>query len=118
MPLLVDPAILGQQFHSNDRNLSVSYLRRALGMPEGDIEENTAVHLAACSVTVTTDELALMGATLANGRINPLARTVARREPLSGDDATARGSPSGCRAPDHERLGATDDREAEPDIHR
>jgi len=49
-------------------------------MPEGDIEENTAVHLAACSVTVTTDELALMSATMTNGRINPLARTVARRE--------------------------------------
>jgi glutaminase len=68
----VDPAILDQQLHSNDRNLGVSYLMRALGMLEGDIEENIAVYLSACSVTVTTDELALMGATLANGGTNPL----------------------------------------------
>jgi glutaminase len=30
------------------------------------------VYLSACSVTVSTDELALMGATLANGGVNPV----------------------------------------------
>ena len=49
----VDPAILEQQLRSNDRNLGVSYLMRALGMLEGDIEENIAVYLSVCSVTVT-----------------------------------------------------------------
>ncbi len=68
----VDPAILEQQLRSNDRNLGVSYLMRALGMLEGDIEENIAVYLSVCSVTVSTDELALMGATLADGGTNPL----------------------------------------------
>src|SRR3954453_22120015 len=68
----VNPEILDQQLHGNDRNLAVSYLMRSLGMLDGDIEENIAVYLSVCSVTVTTDELALMGATLANGGNNPL----------------------------------------------
>jgi glutaminase len=68
----VDDTILDQQLRETDRNLAVGYLMRSLGMLHGDIEEIVAVYLSACSVTVTTDELALMGATLANGGTNPL----------------------------------------------
>lgn len=68
----VDPVVLDEQLVSNDRNLALSYLMRSLGMLDGDIEENIVVYLSACSVTVTTTELALMGATLANGGTNPL----------------------------------------------
>ena len=68
----IDRAVLDEQLESNDRNLALSYLMRSLGMLDGDIEENIAVYLSVCSVTVTTTELALMGATLANGGSNPL----------------------------------------------
>jgi glutaminase len=45
---------------------------RSLGMLDGNIEDNILVYLSACSVTVDTDELAVMGATLAHGGTNPL----------------------------------------------
>lgn len=70
--LAVDQGILDAQLVSNDRNLGLSYLMRSLGMITGDIEENVAVYLSACSVTVTTGELSVMGATLAHGGVNPL----------------------------------------------
>ncbi len=68
----IDQDILDEQLRDSDRNLGVSYLMRSLGMLGGNIEENVAVYLSACSITVTTDELALMGATFANGGTNPL----------------------------------------------
>lgn len=69
--LVVDQAILDEQLVSNDRNLGLSYLMRSLGMLTGDIEENIAVYLSACSVTVTAVELSVMAATLAHGGANP-----------------------------------------------
>ena len=75
--LAVDTETLRQQLHSNDRNLGVSYLMRSLGMLDGDIEDNILVYLSVCSVTVNTDELAVMGATLAHGGTNPLTGDVA-----------------------------------------
>ena len=70
--LQVDEDVLDRELVTNDRNLGLSYLMRSLGMLTGDIEENLAVYLAACSVTVTAAELGVAGATLANGGLNPL----------------------------------------------
>jgi glutaminase len=68
----VDRTILDEQLRSTDRNLGLAYIMRSLGMLDGDIEDTIAVYLSACSVTTTTDELAVMGATLANAGVNPL----------------------------------------------
>ena len=68
----VDAAVLEEQLRSTDRNLGVAYLMRSLGMLDGDVEDTLAVYLSACSITVSTDELALMGATLANSGTNPI----------------------------------------------
>ena len=68
----VHPAILSEQLRSTDRNLGLAYLMRSLGMLTGDVEDTLEGYLSACSVTVSTDELALMGATLANGGTNPI----------------------------------------------
>ncbi|BBG02164.1 MULTISPECIES: glutaminase A [Pseudonocardia] len=70
--LAVDQQILDEQLVSNDRNLGLSYLMRSLGMLSGDIDDNLYVYLSACSITVTTPELSVMAATLANGGVNPL----------------------------------------------
>src|ERR687886_1667571 len=40
-------------------------------MLEGDVEELLALYLHQCSVHVTCAQLAVMGATLANGAVNP-----------------------------------------------
>jgi glutaminase len=79
----VDPETLDFELASNDRNLGLSYLMRSLGMlrDDTDLEENMAVYLAACSVAVDTRDLSVMGATLANGGVNPLTgeRAVERK---------------------------------------
>ena len=79
--LAVDEQVFAEQLRTNDRNLGLSYLMRSLGMITGDIEDNIAVYLSACSVRVTTAELSVMGATLAAGGVNP----------LTGEQALARG---------------------------
>lgn len=68
----VDEELLAAELETNDRNLAISYLMRSLGMLSGDIVENLAVYLSACSVTVTTCDLAVLGATLAHGGVNPV----------------------------------------------
>lgn len=68
----VDRDILAAQLRATDHNLGLAYLMRAAGMLDGDVEDTLMVYLSACSVTVSTDELALMGATLANGGVNPV----------------------------------------------
>ena len=78
--LTVDHDVLTEQLDTNDRNLGISYLMRSLGMLHGSIEDNLFVYLSACSVPVTAVELGVMGATLANGGLNPLTeeRALAR----------------------------------------
>lgn len=70
--LQVDESVLAAELMSNDRNMALSYLMRSLGMLHGDLYENLAVYLSACSVRVTAEDLATMGATLANGGVNPI----------------------------------------------
>jgi glutaminase len=70
--LEVDHELLADQLASADRNLAISYLMRSLGMIAGGIEDNLAVYLSMCSVRLTTCELSALGATLANGGVNPL----------------------------------------------
>jgi glutaminase len=68
----VDRTVLDEQLRSNDRNIGLCYLMRSLGMLDGDIDRTVEVYLSACSITVTAAELSVMGATLANGGLNPL----------------------------------------------
>lgn len=71
--LHVDEEVLDAELNKyNDRNLGLSYLMRSLGMLFGDIRENITVYLSICSVHVDARDLATMGATLANGGVNPI----------------------------------------------
>lgn len=70
--LRVDEELLAEELTANDRNLGLSYIMRSLGMISGDLYENIAVYLSACSVRVTGRDLANMGATLAYGGLNPI----------------------------------------------
>lgn len=69
--LQVDQELLDAQLADADRNLGISYYMRSLGMLVGEVEDILRVYLSACSVQVTTAELAEMGATLAQGGVNP-----------------------------------------------
>ncbi len=58
---------------SADNNLSMAYnLRGRTGLPDGvTLEVMTDLYFMGCSVTATTDAMAAMAATLANGGVNP-----------------------------------------------
>ena len=57
---------------SSDRNRAMSYLMRSFGMISQNVEENLALYLRHCAIHVTSGDLAVMAATLANGGVNPV----------------------------------------------
>lgn len=69
--LAVDEEVFQREMETADRNRAISYLMRSLGMIGPDVEDNLALYLRHCSVTVTVRDLAMMAATLANGGVNP-----------------------------------------------
>lgn len=74
--LTVDAQTLEHELSSADRNRATAYLMRAQGMLRGDVDETLEVYLSQCSVKVTCRDLAMMGATLANGGVNPVTGRV------------------------------------------
>jgi glutaminase len=69
--LHVDEELLAAQFEDTDRNRAIAYLMRSQGMIEGDVEAVLELYLRQCSVFVSTHDLGMMAATLANGGVNP-----------------------------------------------
>ena len=80
--LRVDERTSARELRHADRNRATAYLMRAEGMLDGDVEELLALYLHQCSVQVTCAQLAVMGATLANGAVNPFTgeRALPREE--------------------------------------
>ena len=70
--LKVDESTFEAEIDTADRNRATTYLMRSLGMISGDVEEILSLYLRQCSVQVTCRDLAVMGATLANGCVNPI----------------------------------------------
>jgi glutaminase len=69
--LKVGESVFALEMESANRNRATSYLMRSYGMISHAVEENLALYLRQCSVCVTSRELAVMAATLANGGVNP-----------------------------------------------
>jgi glutaminase len=59
---------------TNDRNQSIARLLRSYGRIELDASETTDLYTKQCSLNVTAKDLAVMGATLADGGVNPLTK--------------------------------------------
>jgi glutaminase len=57
---------------TNERNQSLARLLRSYGRMYSDPAEAVDLYTRQCSLTVTARDLAVMGATLANGGVNPL----------------------------------------------
>ncbi len=57
---------------TGDRNRAIAYLMRTLDKLDGDVDEVLDLYFAQCAIVVTSRDLALMGATLANGGEHPL----------------------------------------------
>jgi glutaminase len=67
----VDLDTLRAEMLTADGNRGVAYLMRSAGMLDGDVESVLRLYLEQCSVMVTSGDLALMAATLANGGAHP-----------------------------------------------
>jgi glutaminase len=58
---------------TSDRNRSLAYFLRSVGSLEGDIEDILDSYFHQCAIACTVRDLAVMGATLANGGLNPVS---------------------------------------------
>ena len=79
--LAVDEEVLTSERATNDRNEAMARLLVGRGRIYFDPDETTDVYTRLCSLVVTATDLALMGATLADGGVNP----VTRRQVVSPD---------------------------------
>ena len=70
--VFVDTSTFMSERMNGDRNWAISYLLRSFSMISGDIGQTLDLYLQQCSVLLNCQDLALMGATLANNGVNPL----------------------------------------------
>jgi glutaminase len=70
--LRVDHEVLASEERTGDHNRALGYLLRNAGVLEGNVDEALSVYFRQCSVVVTARDLAVMGATLAGGGVNPV----------------------------------------------
>jgi glutaminase len=59
---------------TNDRNQGIARLLKSLGRIDGNAAEVTDLYTRQCSLNVSSKDLAAMGATLADGGVNPLTK--------------------------------------------
>lgn len=60
---------------TGDRNRALAYLAKSSGVLAQPVVEATEVYFRQCSILVTTEDLAVMASTFANGGVNPLTGT-------------------------------------------
>jgi len=68
----VDTAVFMSERTTGHRNRAIGHLMLNFGMIENRVEETLELYFHQCSLLVSCHDLAVMGATLANGGINPL----------------------------------------------
>jgi len=74
--LTVDMPVYISEAGDNQRNLAIAELLKAYGRMYFDPREITDVYTKQCAISVNAKDLAAMGATLANGGVNPLTKMV------------------------------------------
>jgi glutaminase len=71
-PLQMDEAVFRSESSTGHRNRAIAFLELNSGMIDGDVEEHLELYFRQCSLLVNTADLAIIGATLANGGLNPV----------------------------------------------
>lgn len=72
--VFVDNAVFMSERLTGHRNRAMAHLMRNFGMVSDRFEEALELYFQQCSVLATCHDLAVMGATLANGGVNPLTQ--------------------------------------------
>lgn len=67
------PVFLSEKATGN-RNRAIAYLMLNFGMVTDKIEETLDLYFQQCSILVNAKDLAMIGATLANGGVNPITQ--------------------------------------------
>lgn len=73
--LELDEEVYASEMETNMRNLSIARLLQSYGHITVDPARVTGLYTRQCSLRVTTEDLAIMGATLANGGVHPITGT-------------------------------------------
>ena len=71
-PLGIDEAVFRSEEATGHRNRAIAYMMLNTGMIKGDPNDVLDLYFRQCSVNVTTRDLAIMAATLANDGTNPI----------------------------------------------
>jgi glutaminase len=71
----VDEQVFASERDTGDRNRAIAYLLRNYAVINGDVGAVLDVYFRQCSVLVTSRDLAIMAATLANNGVNPITGT-------------------------------------------
>ncbi|MFZ0249062.1 MAG: glutaminase A [Acidimicrobiales bacterium] len=71
-PLAMDEAVYASEAATNDRNRGIAHLLNGYGRMYCDPDVATDIYTRQCSLRVSARDLAVMGATLADGGVNPL----------------------------------------------
>ena len=69
--LHIDKNIYNSEINNAEHNLAIAYLLKSYNMFYGDVEQSVDVYTRQCSVMLTSQDLAVMAATLANKGVNP-----------------------------------------------
>ncbi|WP_431267582.1 glutaminase [Dankookia sp. P2] len=72
--LAMDEAVYASEAATNQRNQGIARLLQGYGRMYCDPDEATDLYTRQCAVNVTARDLAVMGATLADGGVNPVTR--------------------------------------------
>ncbi len=68
----IDNSVFMSERMTGHRNRAIGHLMLNFGMVGKEIEESLELYFQQCSVLVSSHDLAMMGATLANGGVNPI----------------------------------------------
>ncbi|WP_455904511.1 glutaminase A [Microbacterium sp.] len=71
-PLSLDGVVYASEADTNERNRAMGWLLRSYGRLTGDPDDVVDVYTRQCALSVTAHDLAVMGATLADGGVNPI----------------------------------------------
>lgn len=83
--LRIDQTVFESEKNTAHRNRSIAHLLRHFGVIEGNIDLSLDLYFKQCSFMVTTKDLSMMAATLANKGFHPLTQQKALREDYVGD---------------------------------
>ena len=84
-PLSVDESVFESERETGHQNRAIAHLIRTAGVFDQEVDEILDVYFRQCSVLVTSRDLAVMAATLANGGRNPVTGQTALPPEAVGD---------------------------------